>query len=179
MPIVIFLWQITMETINVKTSLGRFWFSWGLSNQYAWAIYLSRKVSQSPLVTWWKISPFVITQSKIMSHFMLIKDFFERMSYTFNYHTVYCMPCFENLVIISHAGSTEIVQWNLSWEIIAMKDHLSCLSWKKLYTWQNGPTFQYNWTRHQKKHLPWEINFMANGGVFQDRFYCSWFDRFI
>ncbi len=36
-----------------------------------------------------------------------------------------------------------------------------------------GPTFQHNWTCHQRPRALTDHIFVANGVVFQDRFYCS------
>ena len=41
-----------------------------------------------------------------------------------------------------------VLQWNLSWETTGMRDHLS---WKTTHWFlAEGPTFQYNWTCHQR-----------------------------
>ena len=64
---------------------------------------------------------------------------------------------------------TVAVQWNLSWETTAMRDHLS---WKTTHFWQKGQHFKYNWICHQRPPVLRNHISVAKGVVFQDKFYC-------
>ena len=70
--------------------------------------------------------------------------------------------CF--LIFYPTTYSETYLQRPLPWETTAMTDHLSLV---------DGPTFQYNWTCHQKPPVLRDHIFMVNGLVFQDRFYCT------
>ncbi len=78
---------------------------------------------------------------------------------------VKCVCCQKQLV---KAGSWAdcVVQWNLSWETTAMRDYLS---WQTTHFWQKNLHFNII-----EPVLTGHI-FVANGVVFQDRFYCSRF----
>ncbi len=67
------------------------------------------------------------------------------------------------------------IQWNLSWETTAMRDHLS---WKTTHFWQKDQHF--NTTEPVTgDHRSWETTFCGQLGVFsQDRFYCTWLFKF-
>ncbi len=66
------------------------------------------------------------------------------------------------------------IQWNLSSETTAMRDHLS---WRTRHILlAEGPTIQCNWTchhMHQRPHVLRDHICMANGPVFQGRFNCT------
>ena len=51
---------------------------------------------------------------------------------------------------MSGSSTRAQIQWNLSWETTAMRDHLS---WKTTHFFAEGPTLQYNWTCHQRPHV--------------------------
>ncbi len=69
--------------------------------------------------------------------------------------------------------NSDPVQWNLS-----LGDHwhdweTTCLY--RPHILASEPTFQYNWTCHQRPPLLTNHIFVANGVVFQNRFYCGAF----
>ncbi len=77
------------------------------------------------------------------------------------------------VVVVVVAAATKVivmVQWNLSWETTAIRDHLS---WRTTSFAQKVLHFQHKWTCHQRPPVLRHHIFMANGVVFQDRFYCS------
>ncbi len=65
----------------------------------------------------------------------------------------------------------ECIQWNLSWETTATRDHLS---WQTTHFWQKD--LHSNTTEPVIRHyLSWQTTFfVGNGVVFQDGFYCIW-----
>ena len=60
------------------------------------------------------------------------------------------------------------IQWNLSWETTAMRDHLF---WKTRCSWPKDTTFYRNWTCHERPPVLRDHIFMGNRVVFQDKFY--------
>ncbi len=89
------------------------------------------------------------------------------------------------------------IQWNMSWETTAMKDHLSGqtphfggqkdlpvhfsitepvttdhhLSWQTIHFWHKD--LHFNCTCHQRPPVLTDHIFVANGVISQDRFYCT------
>ena len=64
-----------------------------------------------------------------------------------------------------------LLQWNLSWETTAMRDHLF---WRATYSWWKVLHFKTNEPScPQKPPLLRDHIFIANRVVFQDRFYCT------
>ncbi len=62
------------------------------------------------------------------------------------------------------------IQWNLSWETTAMRDHLS---WQTTHFQQKGLHFKIT-EPVTRDHLSWQTTFLLPmGWVFQDRFYCT------
>ncbi len=61
------------------------------------------------------------------------------------------------------------VQWNLSWKTTTMRNHLS---WQTMHFRQKVLDFNiYNWTCHRTPPVLTDHIFVADGVVFQDRFY--------
>ncbi len=66
------------------------------------------------------------------------------------------------------------VQWNQSWEITGMRDYAPVLKIQRFLA--EGRTFQIitEPSCHQRPPAMPDHIFVANGMVFQDRFYCNW-----
>ncbi len=81
-----------------------------------------------------------------------------------------CQSC--SLVNISMRNLFRVpVQWNVSWETTVMR--LPVLILKDQIFLAEVPTFQYNYTCPQRTSVLRDHICMANGVVFQDRFYCT------
>ncbi len=98
------------------------------------------------------------------------------------FNTGYSIPCllFDSWLTYNDSYSVQFcanwanwmegIQWNLSWETTALRDHLLT---DHIFL-AEGPTFHYKWTCHQRSHVLTDHIFVANGVVFQDMFHCTW-----